>query len=278
MDRTDYDLEGYNLASNPDTSADELVQLAERSSDMGILALIAAHPNASGALLAALWTHPHVVNIRYEAKNNPNPRDFAGYDASDEDNLHSMEGAIARHPNVPEDMLKQFSQQARFGSTVANNPSATPEMLEAMIHNGSHYAGTIREVGRHPNTPTAALDIVACRVFVDELDMIKDHPNLSALAREIIAYRQGHDDASAEAITQIASYGTIDVLNRIIGTPDTPASVLRLIFNRLGRDFYTLGRIAQHPNTPPDVLAKLALNQDERIQNALARNPNFQRL
>lgn len=256
MDRTD-----YNLASNPDTSADELAQLAERSSDMGILVLIAAHPNAPGSLLAALWTHPHVVNVRYEAETNPNTRDYAGYnnDVLDEDNLRRMEFEIVSHPNLPEAMMRQFAQQAKYGGMVATNPSATPEILETMVHDGQHYAWTIKAIGVHPKAPAAALDVVVCRVLNDEIDLIKDHPNLSALAKEIIAYRQGSETASPEAVEKLAAHGTVNVLNRILKRPDTPAPVLATIFSRLGRDdFFTLTHIAQHPNTSANTLLDIS--------------------
>lgn len=260
MDRTDYDLEGYNSARNPDTSADELAQLAERSSDMGILVLIAAHPNASGALLAALWTHPHVVHVRYEAETNPNTRDYAGYndDVLDEDNLSRMETEIARHPKLPEDMMRQFAQQAKYGGMVATNPSATPEILEAMVHDEQHYAWTIKAIGVHPNASAVALDIAACRVLNDEVDLIKDHANMSALAKEIIAYRQGGETASPEAVEKMAAHGTVNVLNRILKRPDLPAPVLATIFSRLARNFFMLTHIAQHPNTSADTLEAIA--------------------
>lgn len=167
----------YDLARNPDASADELAQLAERSSEMGILAMIARHPNASGALLGALWAHPHVIHIRYEAEHNPNPRDFAGYDASDEDNLHRMEAAIARHPNVPTDMLEQFAQQARFGGMVAVNPSTPPEILEAMVQDGQHYLSTIIAIGRHPNTPQDVLAQLAQNQDGRIQDALARNPN-----------------------------------------------------------------------------------------------------
>jgi hypothetical protein len=136
---------------------------------------------------------------------------------------------------------------------------------------------TIKDIARHPNTPAAALDIVACALSVNELDALQGHPNLSALAREIIAYRQHHAPASPAALELMISHLTMDVYNRLIYAPDTPASVLRLLFNRMQKDRSALIFIAQHPNTPPDVLAQLAGHANPKIQEALARNPNFQR-
>jgi hypothetical protein len=272
MNKTD-----YTLASDSTTSSEDLTQLVERSSDMAILALIAAHPNAPGTLLAALWTHPHVLIVRDQAKNDPNPRDFAGYDASDEDNLYSLEFAIAQHPNTPQDMLMQFAQQQRFGGTVARNPSASPQVLEMIVRSESHYGGvTIKDIGCHPNTPAAILDIIACRLPLDELDVIQGHPNLSALAREIIAYRQHHAAASPVAIELMVSHSGYDVLKRLLYAPDTAASFLSQIFNRMRKDTFTLILVAQHPNTPPDILEQLAHSTVPQIQDALKHNPNFQ--
>jgi DNA-binding IscR family transcriptional regulator len=192
------------IAGNPQTPPDVLTQLAQQSSDMGVLREIAGNPSTPSHLLPDLWFHPRVVEVRAA---DPNPRDFAGYDASDEDALYSLESSIARHPNLPqatEAELTQLDSDWNFGKLVLFDRNAAPQVLQVLGRTRQHDA----ELVHHRNTPSSMLEMLACRVSTRALGAIQNHPNRTPLAAEIIVYRQGQGNASQAALDLLAQYGT----------------------------------------------------------------------
>lgn len=59
--------------------------------------------------------------------------------------------------------------------------------------------------------------------------------------------------------------------NRIASNPQTPATALRLLYQR--QNIGTLMCLARNPNTPPDILDELSAYEDELIQQSLSQNP-----
>jgi hypothetical protein len=99
----------FKLARDKTTPPETLAQLAAKTSDMGVLYLIATNLNTTGQVLNDLWQHPRVAATREAVERSPYGR-TGPFFGSDEDFLERLEFAIAGHLNTPADMLSALGQ------------------------------------------------------------------------------------------------------------------------------------------------------------------------
>lgn len=239
------------LARDLQTPVEMLMSIAQRSSDLTVLALIAAHPNASAQLLAELWSHPRVSAVRAQ---DPSPRDFAGYDVSDEEALYQLETTIASHPNIPDNLLARLHTDWRYNLPIASNPRTAAQMLDSIARRPDSGLA-VKAIVHHANTSTNTLEYLACVLGDEHLDALQAHPNSSALVQNIIAYRLEGEQLFPQAAERMADHGNIHML---IADPTTPTPILDRIFNRLKLNLVPLTQMANHPNISPATLQAMS--------------------
>ncbi len=143
-----------SIAQHPQTliEARPYITLADR--DTAILLALAGNPDAPDRLLGALYEHPTVRAIRDDLDANPNDQsDYAGYlpDFSREQFLEALHEALARHANTPESLLAQLADEKRIAAWVAQNPSASPDLLLGMARRFSWNADEVlAQIARAP--------------------------------------------------------------------------------------------------------------------------------
>lgn len=249
------------IGQNPQMLIEARAYITLNDGKTEILLALARNPNSPGPLLEMLHQHPTVTAIREDLDANPNDTsDFAGYvfDPSRELFLKALHEALARHPNTPEELLEQLAKDKQLAVEVAQNPNASPELLLEMAKRFRWNADQLLgQIARHPNTPAAALDRIAC-LSQRALNDIDSHPNTSPTARATVAFLQGRAEASEQVFDMLFAYGDYWALEQIAKSPTTPLAVLGRLVDATYPTISVLVAVAAHTASTTPILQKIS--------------------
>jgi hypothetical protein len=137
----------------------------------------------------------------------------------------------------------------------AREARATNTKPERLIELAAKEGPVRTELAQNPNTPAEALRIIAASTPDDKLrSKIAKHPN-----------------SPADLLFELASSSDLGTLAAIAEHPNTPETILRAFSER---SLVLQRAVANNPTAPSDLLARLAIIEDNSIHAALARNPN----
>ena len=137
----------------------------------------------------------------------------------------------------------------------AREARATDTRPERLIELASKEGPVRAELAQNPNTPVEALRIIAASTPDDKLrSKIAKHPN-----------------SPSDLLFELASSSDLETLAAIAEHPNTPETILRAFSER---SLVLQRAVANNPTAPSDLLARLAIIEDNSIHAALARNPN----
>ena len=280
------------LAARPDTAADVLLELA-RDEDRDVRELVAKNPSTSPEALAALAGEtdavaanpscpPEVLEGLYHAHRaipalagNPScpPATLERILLTDYRNVTPRLVSEIRRLDGPDLDLDAFA-----GERAARNPGMPLETLLMLMSEGCVWS--YRYVACNPSAPEGLLENMS-RVTLESLAGTPGFKRFvdAGMAkwkrkRQHLRTQKTPDQASIDEARSRYERGAVEeILHNVARNAATPEAIL----TRLATEGTCTLTLAENPNTPPQVLADLALrtgSDDADVLEALATNPN----
>jgi hypothetical protein len=236
----DYNNRGleFGLARNPATPANYLAELIDHF-DSWIVAAVASHPNMPPAKLAMLGKSDH-QNVRQGVAANPKAP-WALLQSLLKDT--SCRWYICKNPATRAEELIEIANQSIDEivlSDIATNSNAPVKLLEKLAKNKDGYVRLC--VADNSNTPNAVREKILTGFLTLKFE---ENDGDEYIARCLFSTEQMIED----------------VFNRYL--PIESESRSRI-----------LGYVATNPNTPVEILTRLASDRFSEIRIAVARNPS----
>lgn len=280
-----------NLAQNLNTPVDVLIRLA-KDQDWRVRTGIAENPNTPVETLVQLIEDAdNSVRMKVAANSNL-PSDLLVSLAKSKDDL--LRYGVARNQNTPTDVLVKLAnnEDRSVLSSVAQNPN-TPEHVLAKLAKSKYFDVRV-EVAKNPNAPKDALfQLIRYKDEVMSNDVILSfvvaHPNaskdvlaiaLTALARDQAVRSRflaaGNIDTPREILAQLINDVEPDVRDyacvnlRFTSSDQSIESLFSLMKKKIGLRVW----VAKQPSALPELLSRLAEDQNEIVRQIVAINLN----
>jgi hypothetical protein len=293
------------VAKNSMTSSELLQQLAS-SSDKFVLEAVTSNPNTPPEVLLELgkrFTKKFIENPCLPLMLLENPNLFKQLPLKTINKILSNE-------NAPDFLLKWASNQDNPDVLFAllKNTHIYGEILADVVNfyfsikgNGIRYSeykknhnynDVLLALVNHPETPAESLEKLA-NLSDDIGKGAKLHINLRGeitdewdkIATEVIQDWSFSQDVDFDGLVllvleEVPKYLTaklfgLDIANYLVSQANTSADYLEIIFSEYSNNHHIIHHLAQHPNTPPQILEKLAEFEEVTIRAAVAENPNL---
>lgn len=270
------------VALNPQASAAALQTLAE-DSEAAVRWRVAQNPNAPLDAVAKLIIDPE-SKTRILAAENPNCP-LALIDENAHQLLNGSYKLIQRltlneslipllvtlksqdallNTQIPADLLTMFADlpNEEVREAVAQNPSASPGVLEYLAIQSATSPAALHAIARNPQTPSYVLEKLFVSIFSKRYLSFDDECTVKALA---IASRLSRD-----ALNKLAKHSN-ESFRECVAL--SPAATLELL-SELAVDKATSVRacMAGHARVPPDILTHLAYDKVSEVRAAVALN------
>lgn len=256
--------------------ADKYLEELARSENSTFRDYAARSPKASPELLSSLAT----ADYAHALSENPATPVEVLRKFSVSQNM-SNRVIIARHPNLPIDIIEAFAQvvddeklRTWFLESLARNPSTPAEILAVIMEEVWKF--TQVDVARNPNAPESILS--------PELQRVKaaSSPTASPEAlRELAGCREPYKYQHLEKETRVSVARNpnvpVDVLVALLSDPEVPVREAAAVHPDLpSASFSKVGErsVVDNPNTPRIFLVSTALSTDRFIRSAVGRHPN----
>ena len=236
------------VVENPNTPADALGHLMSIDDDNVRLRLI-YHPNAPQGLLVEAASHPHVEVRIAVARNERTPTRALRILAAD--GAHQVREIIAQHPHLPFETIEQFR---RLGSAkdllnfIEPDAALSSDEIARLTELGTW---TRRLAARHPNTDGDTLISLACDTDPVAREWSALHPNMPSEFLDLL------ERAGASR----------DLMGK---TPPDPTLGESVLDELIAHGAWAKRIVAEHPNTPPKLLAEFAESEDAAIRASVA--------
>ena len=159
---------------------------------------------------------------------------------------------LAENPNTPVETLVKLSKIVPVH--VAGNPNTPVEILRELSNSKDNI--TIEKIAGNHNTPIEILKELIKKYITQDIDDEDDYD-------DEYDYDDGEDRKQKELEAEIVSSA--------ISNPNLPAIFIEEIFKTYPNYHYY---IALNPNTPPEILAELSLDNNEGVRKSVAQNPS----
>ena len=200
--------------------------------------------------------------------------------------------SLALTPGLTPEMLEKLASHPSEAVLyeVSKNSKTTPQVLAKLAETKPGFMGKLLKCGlaSNPNTPNEVIERLAQE---DDDDVAACIAGRQGLPRALLESLAGHHrDLVHNAIFLNKDAGTLrslyyragaaDLLRRTkdkalkkLTSPDLSMSLEELTSLSKAGD-YARCLVAGHPNTPEELLARLAIAHHEEVRGAVARNPN----
>jgi hypothetical protein len=302
--------------TNPATSPEVLVLLRRledkdpslhhlESLPVWMQSRVAAHPNASAALLETLAKSDNSA-VRMAVAKNPNtPLRLLENLLEDPDT--DVQVATLERPHLPEALLQKLAAHAdsRVLEATAQHPELSKALLEQLAQDGNWLVR--RNVAAHPRCPIHLLEqlakdpdpdvreacirqpranaLVALHALGVELRLpevlhqLEAHdPNLSSTWLEFVARRgndlakrliASHPNLGTDIMHWLVTHDQWQVRAGLTQNPNLAPGIFETLYQDPDPDVRS--SLAKHPQTPPAVLEKLLTDPDQKVRLQLVR-------
>ncbi|MDD2839806.1 MAG: hypothetical protein PHY80_01605 [Rickettsiales bacterium] len=268
----------YNLAKNPNTSADVLLGIIKNRDKEDIvtsctLVALTRNPNTPAELLAMMW------NLKIDES------EIEFDDSSDKGT--TIENLVLHH-NTPSDILSKIWNERNTATItdntaigVAMNPNTHPDILRSIWNNRATeryeiICEAITDLAVNSSTPTEILtDIWNYRnkeeiISTETLFYLAKNPNTNTGILINIWECRGEEKIISDVISSLAR------------NPNTPIGILENIWEHRGETKITsdvISSLAKNPNTPIGILENIWKHRGETkitsdVISSLAKNPS----
>lgn len=278
------------LAGNPNTDPDTLTQVAMGSLDISseremelVQSLLARHPNADERTLEVLSMSPS-KQTRYLVASNENTAERPTLNMLACDNESGVRAGVGRNPRTGVDTLDKLAadKDPDVRQSVASNPGTRPSTLNQMSKSDGF---TMAQVAKNPSAPA---DTVA-RLFSDTSTgnqtraLAASNPSipkplLDDAVRDEDSWVRQHaaknPALSSSQIAQLASDKDRKV-RRALAENKRTTEQLEILSN--DNDDFIRSSVARNPATNAELLTRLADDTFHAVRNAVAEHPNTPR-
>ena len=279
-----------NAAANPHASPECLKKLAEKALERQAKLKSYEHNGISGRSIYA--------TLRKVAENKKTPPETLEKLSKCWSEFGFVKRLVAENPNTPPHVLTQLVEDEflnPFLVAVAGNPSSPPELLRKLANPKYEPLNDAvwRQLCENPSTPPEIVVEVMEKAkdktakwtvssHVHERYMAAASPftqpeNLSKLVASVVTKPQSKgwtgEGLHVSPITWVytRTNDLQDMQMSLSENPNTPpADLAALAASPYARKF-----VAGNRSTPPETLAKLAMEEDQRVAEILEGNPNL---
>lgn len=265
------------VAENPRTPVKILLKLAQDSRG-DVLKAVAENPNTPAFVLEELSENPlHDLSLSRHPNTSPEVMEKVLWRLAMNERL-SIRKYVAQHPDTPIKILIQWVKTSpEVRPWIAQNTSAPQHILEKLALNPLKEVR--RNVAQNTSTPASALEKLASDYCLEVLQAVARNPNTPGhiLTKFVKDWNLRlcivkNPNTPASALEQLLLFPRYETL--VLEHPNTPKNLRRKILADLAKSFNSKERLraAQHPETPIDVLEKLAMDEEVEVRKFALRS------
>ena len=262
---------------------DEMLWEALSGAGTGEIAALVRHGVIRGMEFPAEQLQQYVESSNYEIRRAIAPSaqlTSTQLEALTQDKRYEVSRAALQNPLVSEELLRYHLQHRHWRSVVVSQllqrDAFTPEELLAWAIDDD--VDIRKAVAAHGATPPHILLDLARDGEESVRGAVAGHPTLTEKIWRTLAEDRSESIQKQMSVHPLR-YRNAKIKNTFLRmeiVTDPAATDLELIATATDKDPAIRTRVAAHPNTPADVLAKLSLDNDEAVGFAARSNPNFQ--